>query len=67
MQEGFSIGFAQVVRCFRVSGLFDAPFAQPLACMEFAGRVHSALARSKRSEVDWFSRPRLMTVRHTSR
>jgi hypothetical protein len=38
------------------------PFAQPPACMEFAGRVHSALARSRRPDVDWFSRPRLTAV-----
>jgi len=46
-------------RCFRVSGLFVAAVHTPLARMEFADRVHHALARSWRSDVDWFSRPRL--------
>jgi hypothetical protein len=51
---------ARRFRCFRVSGLIDAAFARPLACMEFADRVHAAIARSRRVGHFWFSRPRLV-------
>lgn len=41
MQEG-SERLKRVVRRFRVSGLLMRPFTWPLACMEFADRVHPA-------------------------
>ena len=33
-----------------MSGLLMRPFTWPLACMEFAGRVHPALARLRRTD-----------------
>jgi len=50
MQEVFD-WLSAAIRCFRVSGLLMRRFARPLACMESAGRVQSALARSRRSDI----------------
>jgi hypothetical protein len=51
MQEVFRDEVVRGFRCFRVSGLLMRPFTWPLACMEIADRVHTALARSRRLEV----------------
>ena len=56
------------VRCFRVSGLLMRPFSRPLACMEFAGQVHSAFhALEALGHFPGFPGPVSLTVRHTSR
>ena len=49
-------------RCCRVSGLIVQPSSQLRACMEIADRVHIGFARSRRLDIHWFSRPRLLTV-----
>ena len=62
MQED-SEKLSAAVRCFRVFGLSMQPLSRPLACMEFAGQVHSAFARSRRLDPSrWFSRPGLTDV-----
>jgi hypothetical protein len=53
---------ARRFRCCRVSGLSMQPSSRLRACMGIADRVQIALARSRRLDVHWFSRPRLLTV-----
>ena len=42
----------EVLPCVRPT---DAAICTPLACMEFAGQVHVAFARSRRFGHCWFS------------
>ena len=54
--------YLRKIRCCRVSGLLMQPCTRLRACMEIADRVPTAFARSRRLDVHWFSRPRLLTV-----
>jgi hypothetical protein len=56
----FFFGFAHVVRRFRVSGLVKRLFTRRGPVWRCVDRVQIGVARSKRSETHWFSRPRLI-------
>lgn len=56
----FFFGFGHVVRRFRVSGLIVRLFTRRGPVWRCADRVQIGVARSKRSETHWFSRPRLI-------
>ena len=52
--------FEHVVRRFRVSGLIVRQFTRRGPVWKLEDRVQIGVARSKRSETHWFSRPRLI-------
>ena len=56
----FFFGFRHVVRRFRVSGLIVRQFTRRGPVWKYEDRVQIGVARSKRSETHWFSRPRLI-------